>query len=60
MFERQILIPEPEYILQQKPLSEAAKKIKEERDEMVKDVINGRSNKLLMIIGPCSAHEPAP
>lgn len=27
---------------------------------MVKDVINGRSNKLLMIIGPCSAHEPAP
>lgn len=60
MFEKQILIPEPEYILQERPLSKEAKKIKEERDKIIKDVIDGKSNKLLMIIGPCSAHEPAP
>lgn len=60
MFEKQILIPEPEYILQQRPLSAEAKKIKKERDALVKAVIDGSVDKLLLIIGPCSAHEPAP
>ncbi len=60
MFEKQILIPEPEFILQQKPLSEEAKKIKKERDLLVKSVIDGSEDKLLLIIGPCSAHEEKP
>ncbi len=60
MFERQILIPEPEEILARKPLPESARLIKKERDELVKSVIDDRSDKLLLIIGPCSAHEPAP
>ncbi len=60
MFEKQILIPEPEYILQEKPLPENEKVIKAQRDKEIKDVIDGTSNKLILVIGPCSAHEPAP
>jgi len=60
MFEHQILIPEPEDIVKQIPLPDKLKKIKAERDIEVKDVISGKSDKLLLVIGPCSAHEPAP
>lgn len=60
MFEKQNLIPEPEAILNESPLSKEAKEIKKERDKLVKSVIDGTSDKLLLIIGPCSAHEPAP
>lgn len=60
MFEKQIKIPEPEEILRLKPLPESLKKIKAERDKLVSDVITGKSDKLLIIVGPCSAHEAAP
>lgn len=60
MFEKQIRIPEPEEILQAMPLPDALKKIKAERDRLVSDVITGASDKLLVIVGPCSAHEAAP
>ncbi len=60
MFEKQIKIPEPEEILETMPLPESLKKIKAERDRLVSDVITGKSNKLLVIVGPCSAHEAAP
>ena len=60
MFEKQIKIPEPEEILAAKPMPESLKGIKAERDRLVSDVISGKSDKLLMIVGPCSAHEAAP
>ncbi len=60
MFERQILIPTASEIHASQPLPPSLKKIKEERDALVRDVIAGRSDKLLMIVGPCSAHESAP
>lgn len=60
MFEHQILIPEPEEIIRQIPLPDKLKKIKDARDKEVKDVISGKSDKLLLVIGPCSAHESAP
>ena len=60
MFEKQIKIPEPEEILSAMPLPENLKKIKAERDGLVSDVITGKSDKLLIIVGPCSAHEAAP
>jgi len=60
MFEKQIKIPSPEEIKDQYPLPEGVKKIKAQRDKLVKDVIAGRSDKLLLVIGPCSAHESAP
>lgn len=60
MFQRQIKIPSAEEILSAQPLPPALQKIKRERDELCKDVIAGRTDKLLVIIGPCSAHEKAP
>lgn len=60
MFERQIKIPEPEEVLAVLPMPEEFKKIKAERDKLVSDVISGRSDKLLIIVGPCSAHESKP
>lgn len=60
MFEKQIKIPEPEEILERMPLPENLKAIKAERDRLVSEVITGKSDKLIMIVGPCSAHEAAP
>lgn len=60
MFNRQIKIPEPEEILDKMPLLPDLKRVKEERDSLVTDVITGKSDKLILIIGPCSAHEAKP
>ncbi len=60
MFKRQIEIPTFEEIRSEQPVSEALAQIKAERDELAKAVIAGKSDKLLLIIGPCSAHESAP
>lgn len=37
------------------PMSEFGLKTKKERDEKIKEVITGQSNKFLVLIGPCSA-----
>ena len=60
MFEKQIRIPEPEELKELVPLPEGLKKIKAERDGLITDVVTGRSDKLIIIVGPCSAHEPEP
>lgn len=60
MFEKQIKIPDPEILVEQMPLPASLKKIKAERDGLVSDVISGKSEKLIIIVGPCSAHEAAP
>ncbi|MBO5046574.1 MAG: 3-deoxy-7-phosphoheptulonate synthase [Clostridia bacterium] len=60
MFEKQIRIPSAEEILSEKPLPESLKQIKSARDALAKDVIAGRSDKLLVVVGPCSAHESKP
>lgn len=53
IFEKKL--PKPEEIREQFPLTEELKKIKEERDTEIRKVITGEENKLLVIIGPCSA-----
>ncbi len=60
MFEKQLRIPEPEEIKNIQPLPEALRKIKLERDEAISDVITGKSDKLIIIVGPCSAHAEKP
>ena len=60
MFEKEIRIPPEEEILEAQPLPASLKKIKAERDALCKDVIAGKTDKLLVIVGPCSAHESAP
>ena len=60
MFEKQIRIPEPEEIKQLVPMPESLKKVGLEREKLIPDVITGKSDKLVVIVGPCSAHEPEP
>ena len=60
MFEKQLRIPEPEEIKQLQPLTGELRKIKEERDAAIADVLTGKSDKLIIIVGPCSAHAEAP
>lgn len=60
MFEKQIKIPEPEELVAHMPLPASLKSVKKERDRLVADVISGKSDKLLILVGPCSAHEQKP
>jgi 3-deoxy-7-phosphoheptulonate synthase len=48
-------LPTPSEIKQEYPVSERIAELKKKRDEEIKDVIAGRSDKFLVIIGPCSA-----
>lgn len=48
-------LPTPDEIREQFPVSENLAALKAERDQEIRDVITGKSNKFLVIIGPCSA-----
>lgn len=48
-------LPIPKEIKAQYPLTEEMAKIKEKRDKEIKDILSGKDNRLLVIIGPCSA-----
>ena len=60
MLEKQYFIPEPEEFIAELPMTNALNAMKKERDREICDVIAGKSEKMLVVIGPCSAHEPAP
>ena len=48
-------MPSPEELQQEFPLSGEARQIKKARDEEIKKVFTGESEKFIVIIGPCSA-----
>ena len=48
-------LPSPAEIKRDFPLSEELKQLKKERDTMISDVIAGKDDRFLVIIGPCSA-----
>lgn len=48
-------LPKPADFIEEYPLSDELIKLKNERDVEIADVITGKSNKFLCIIGPCSA-----
>ena len=48
-------IPTPQEIKEKFPLSDDIKKIKEDRDEEIKNIFEGKDDRFLLIIGPCSA-----
>ena len=48
-------LPTPQEVKEEYPISDRIKKIKEERDQEIMDIFAGKSDKFLMIIGPCSA-----
>ncbi|MBE5864509.1 MAG: 3-deoxy-7-phosphoheptulonate synthase [Lachnospiraceae bacterium] len=48
-------LPTPAEIKEEYPLPAGLAELKEKRDAEIRDVITGKSNKFLLIIGPCSA-----
>jgi len=52
-------IPSPSEIFKLMPLSEAGRKIKAERDRIIRNVFEGKDDRFILIIGPCSADNEA-
>ena len=53
-------LPTPAEIREQYPLPKNLVELKKQRDSEIADVFTGKSDKFIMIIGPCSAdNEPA-
>ena len=48
-------LPTPKELKELYPLDENLAKIKEQNDKAIKDVFEGKSDKLILVIGPCSA-----
>ena len=48
-------IPTPEELKAQFPLSKSLSEIKNERDKIIQDIFEGKDNRFLLVIGPCSA-----
>lgn len=53
-------IPSPDEIKAEIPLSQKAIEIKAERDREIRDVFENKSNKKIIVIGPCSADNEEP
>ena len=53
-------LPIPMEIKKLYPMTPEMEKIKSERDEEIKDIFTGKSDKFLVIIGPCSADAEQP
>ena len=52
------LLPTPEELCQIYDISDAARARKEQRDQEIADVFTGKSDRFILIIGPCSADRP--
>ena len=48
-------LPFPEVLKAQYPLSEELKQLKAKRDQEIKDIFTGKSDRFLVVVGPCSA-----
>ena len=53
-------LPIPQEVKREFPLSEEMLAVKENRDRQIREVFEGKSDKFLLIIGPCSADHKEP
>lgn len=53
-------LPIPQEVKKEFPLTERMKQIKDKRDESIRDIFEGKSDKFILIIGPCSADSREP
>ena len=53
-------LPIPKEVKEEFPLSKHMAKVKEERDEAIRAVFDGTSDKFILVIGPCSADHSEP
>ncbi|WP_288295598.1 3-deoxy-7-phosphoheptulonate synthase [uncultured Bifidobacterium sp.] len=51
-------LPTPAQVLADMPLSELAQRVVVESRDAIRDVLHGRDDRLLVIVGPCSVHDP--
>lgn len=54
-FQYEKLLPTPQEIIAEYPLTKELAEVKAKRDAEIADVLTGKSNKFIVIIGPCSA-----
>ena len=48
-------LPTPQELMEQFPIDDHVKKIKVQRDKEIADIMTGKDNRFLLVIGPCSA-----
>lgn len=48
-------LPEPQELMEQFPMDDGSKAVKRRRDEVIQNILAGKDNRFLIIIGPCSA-----
>lgn len=53
-------LPIPQEIKKQYPLTDEMAVVKEKRDAEIKDIFTGKSDKFVLVIGPCSADQREP
>ena len=53
-------LPTPEEIKKEYPLSDKLTALKKERDAMIRNVLTGKDDRFLVVIGPCSADSEDP
>lgn len=53
-------LPIPQEVKKDYPLTDRMAQVKAERDESIRAVFDGRSNKFILVIGPCSADHREP
>ena len=51
-------LPTPAQVLADMPLSETAQRVVVESRDAIRNVLHGRDDRLLAIVGPCSVHDP--
>ena len=51
-------LPTPAQVLADMPLSETAQRVVVESRDAIRNVLHGRDDRLLVIVGPCSVHDP--
>ncbi len=56
-FSYQQLLPTPAEIIAELPLDGELENVKAARDRQIRAVLSGQDDRLIVIIGPCSAHE---
>ena len=57
MLEKQYLLPSAEELRELLPIEKELVTLKSMQDKEIKSVLSGNSEKLLVVVGPCSAHD---
>ena len=53
-------LPTPQEVKAEYPISKEIRLLKEQRDEIIKNILTGEDQRMLLIIGPCSADHADP